>query len=94
LNQGCVLVHDLESMLLRDPPQNRFSTVSVISGYAETFAVSPLYSRKADMTARFMNARPNSSRHVPHAWRNPASIQTYDGHLGRWRHSRLGNTSR
>jgi hypothetical protein len=25
-----VLVHDLESMLLRDPPQNRFSTVSVI----------------------------------------------------------------
>jgi hypothetical protein len=28
LNQGCVLVHDLESMLLRDPPQNRFSTVS------------------------------------------------------------------
>jgi hypothetical protein len=31
LNQGCVLVHDLESMLLRDPPQNRFSTVSVIS---------------------------------------------------------------
>jgi hypothetical protein len=29
LNQACVLVHDLESMLLRDPPQNRFSTASV-----------------------------------------------------------------
>jgi hypothetical protein len=29
LNQGCVLVHDLESMLLREPPQNPFSTVSV-----------------------------------------------------------------
>jgi hypothetical protein len=23
-NEGCVLVHDLESMLLGDPPQNRF----------------------------------------------------------------------
>jgi hypothetical protein len=33
LNQGCVLVHDLESMLLRDPPQNRFSTVSAQSGH-------------------------------------------------------------
>jgi hypothetical protein len=33
LNQGCVLVHDLESMLLRDPPQNRFSTVSVRLGH-------------------------------------------------------------
>jgi hypothetical protein len=28
-----VLVHDLESMLLRDPPQNRFSTVSTHSGH-------------------------------------------------------------
>jgi hypothetical protein len=34
LNQGCALVHDLESMLLRDPPQNRFSTVSVKLGRA------------------------------------------------------------
>jgi hypothetical protein len=32
LNQACVLVHDLESMLLRDPPQNRFSTASSESG--------------------------------------------------------------
>jgi hypothetical protein len=28
-----VLVHDLESMLLRDPPQNRFSTVSTHSDH-------------------------------------------------------------
>src|SRR5258708_25604653 len=32
-NEGCVLVNDVESMLLRDPPQNRFSTVSTRSGY-------------------------------------------------------------
>jgi hypothetical protein len=42
LNQGCVLVHDLESMLLRDPPQNRFSTVSVKLGRSAMLAQCPL----------------------------------------------------
>jgi hypothetical protein len=46
-NQGCVLVHDLESMLLRDPPQNRFSTVSVKLRHSELLVQCPLYLPKA-----------------------------------------------
>jgi hypothetical protein len=42
-----VLVHDLESMLLRDPPQNRFSTASVITGHS---------ARSSEMSALLPNA--------------------------------------
>jgi hypothetical protein len=35
----------------------------------------------------------NSTRRGPRAWRKPATIQTCDGHLGRWRHSRSHNTN-
>jgi hypothetical protein len=35
----------------------------------------------------------NSSWRPPRALRNPASIQTCDGHLGRWRHIRSRNTN-
>jgi hypothetical protein len=56
LNQGCVLVHDLESMLLRDPPQNRFSTVSVKLGHSAMSAQCPVCS-KADMAGGFMSTR-------------------------------------
>jgi hypothetical protein len=33
-NQDCAFVLGLESMLLRDPPQNPFSTASTLSGHS------------------------------------------------------------
>ena len=35
----------------------------------------------------------NSSLRAPRVLRKPASIQTYYGHLGRWRHARSRNTN-
>jgi hypothetical protein len=41
----------------------------------------------------FVEVPVNSSRRAPRAWRKPASIQTCDGHPGRWRHSRSRDTN-
>jgi hypothetical protein len=45
-----VLVHDLESMLLRDPPQNRFSTVSALSGLGQASACLSAFGAKRTCT--------------------------------------------
>ena len=42
LNQDCAFVLGLESMLLRDPPQNPFSTGSVKLGHSAMSAQCPV----------------------------------------------------
>src|SRR5215472_16096329 len=55
LNRSCAFGGRLESMLLGDPPQNRFSTVSVSLGKSHTehveFASPPESGHRADMPA-------------------------------------------
>jgi hypothetical protein len=50
LIRDCAVALDLESMLLRDLGQNRFSTVSVISRHSGAVHLGPLYPHKQTST--------------------------------------------
>ena len=64
---------------------------------AQASVLTPLLARGTDIARNprlvFDEVPVNSSRRAPRVLRKPASIQTYDGHPGRWRHARSRDTN-
>jgi hypothetical protein len=65
LNRNCMFAGPFESILLREPPQNPFSTASVKPGLPDVSAIRPLRCRKRKFK------RPSSMSQSCHVWTAP-----------------------